>query len=245
MNYRIIKKPIGKGATSRVFIGRDPQNQKVALKKVPNILEAEQEVNIMMSFSSHQQLITLLDFFIEENCGYIVMEYFPGRRLGNFKKGEIRDSKLAVQITIKVLEGLQVLHEHGILHCDITPHNILMINDLPESVKIIDFGSSVRKNAFNEYIGVHKGATMWYRPPELKKQMDGFRANLNNSSDLYSAACVCLYLINGKAPFRKRLACEQINDEGLRKVLRKATRGNKQKRFQTAQEFIQSLLPFS
>ena len=245
MNYRIISKPIGKGATGQVFIGMDSQNQKVALKKINNIIEAELEANFMKSFPPHKQLISILDFVKEETCGYIVMDYFPGKRLGYFKKGEIWDSEKAVQITIKVLEGLQVLHEHGMLHCDITPHNILIANHLPETVKIIDFGSSVRKNEIDEYIGPHKGATMWYRPPELRKQANGFSAHLNNSSDLYSAACVCLYLLNGKAPFRKRLACKQINNEGLRKVLRKATSVDKQKRFQSAKDFIHALLPFS
>ena len=166
-------------------------------------------------------------------------------RLGHFKKGIIHDQQIAVQITINILEGLKVIHQQGILHCDITPHNVLITNPDPETVKIIDFGSAVRTDEFGEYKGKHKGATRWYRPPELKKENDIFTANLNRSSDLYSAACVCLYLLTGQAPFYKKRACEQITNQDLQKILRKATRKNKKKRFQSAQEFIDALLPFS
>ncbi len=182
---------------------------------------------------------------MEEKNGYLVLEYHPGARLGHFKKGIIYDQKLAVQITINILEGLKVIHQHGILHCDITPHNVLIRNEDPQTVKIIDFGSAVRTNKSGEYIGNHNGATRWYRPPELKKENNIFTANLDKSSDVYSAACVCLYLLTGFAPFRKKQTCQQISNSCLQKVLRKATRRSKSKRFQSAQALIAALLPFS
>jgi serine/threonine protein kinase len=65
---------------------------------------------------------------VEEQKGYLVLEYHQGTRLGHFKKGFIHDQKLALQITINILEGLKVIHQYGILHCDITPHNIIICN---------------------------------------------------------------------------------------------------------------------
>lgn len=182
---------------------------------------------------------------MEEHKGYIVLEYHQGTRLGHFIKGTIHDQNLAVKITINILEGLKVIHQHGILHCDITPHNILICNKDPQTVKIIDFGSAVRTNKSGEYIGNHKGATRWYRAPELKKENNIFTADLNYSSDVYSAACVCLYLLTGQAPFYKKKACDQLFNHDLQMVLRKATRKNKKRRFQKAQELIDALLPFS
>ncbi|WP_082797291.1 serine/threonine-protein kinase [Neobacillus drentensis] len=237
--------PIGKGATSLVFFGLNEQKKQVVIKKVESKKEAEQESNLLKNIPIHKHIITFLDFFEEEQTGYIVFEYHPGGRLGYFKKGIIHDQQCAVQITISILEGLKVIHQHGILHCDITPHNILICNNDPKTVKIIDFGSAVRTNESGEYIGNHRGATRWYRPPELKKQNHIFSANLTYSSDLYSAACVCLYLLTGFAPIRKIQACKQIPNQKLQKVMRKATRKNKLKRFQSAQEFIDALMPFS
>jgi serine/threonine protein kinase len=239
------KQPFGKGATSLVFFGLNDQNQRVVIKKVENRLEAELESDFLKSLPVHKHIITWLDFFVDEQTGYLVLEYHDGSRLGHFKKGLIHEQKLAVQITIKILEGLKVIHQQAILHCDITPHNVLIYNDDPETVKIIDFGSAVRTNEWGEYIGNHKGATRWYRPPELKKKNGIFTADLNYSSDIYSAACVCLYLLNGSVPIRKKDACEQISNKCLQNVLRRATGKSKSKRFQTAQEFIEALLPFS
>jgi len=235
---------IGKGATSLVYLSQTDQNERIVIKRVENKREADQESSILKSLPCHKHIITWLDFFVDNQTGYIVLAYHDGARLGYFKKGIIYHQKLAVQITINILEGLKVIHQHGILHCDITPHNVLISNCDPQTVKIIDFGSAVRTNQSGEYIGSHQGATRWYRPPELKKENNIFTANLNNSSDLYSAACVCLYLLTGQAPFRKKQACEQITNQELQKVLRKATSKNKKKRFHSAQELIDALLPF-
>ncbi|MEY2195850.1 serine/threonine-protein kinase [Neobacillus sp. BF23-41] len=243
--YTLDHQTIGKGATSLVFFGLNQRNERVVIKKVDSRREAEQESDILRSLPVHKHIITCLDFFVDEHKGYIVLEYHEGGRLGHYKKGIIHDQELAVQITINILKGLKVIHQHGILHCDITPHNILICNDDPQTVKIIDFGSAVRTNDSGEYIGNHRGATRWYRPPELKKQNHFFTANINYCSDVYSAACVCLYLLTGFAPYRKKQACKQIPNQKLQKVLRKATRKYKLKRYQSAQEFIDALLPFS
>ncbi|MEH7305059.1 serine/threonine-protein kinase [Neobacillus drentensis] len=244
VNYSLDDQVIGKGATSLVLIGQTDQNERVIIKKVEKKSEAEQESSIHKSLPVHKHIITWLDFYVENQTGYIVLSYHNGERLGHFKKGISHSQKIAVQITINILEGLKVIHQHGILHCDITPHNVLMSNHDPETVKIIDFGSAVRTNQYGEFRGSHKGATRWYRPAELKKENNRFTANLNRSSDLYSAACVCLYLLTGQAPYRKKHACEKITNQDLQKVLRKATKRNKKKRFQSAQELIDALIPF-
>ena len=225
-------------------MGLNDKNEKVVIKKVASRSEAEQEYEILKSLPSHKHIITWLDYFVEDQTGYIVLEHHDGVRLGYFKKGVIRDQELAVQITINILEGLKVIHQHRILHCDLTPHNVLICNEQPQTVKIIDFGSAIRLNESGEYIGSHQGATRYYRPPELKKKNNRFTANLDTSSDLYSAACVCLYLLNGEAPVRKRQACSKIVNRGLRNVLRKATKKRKAKRYPSAQELIDALLPF-
>jgi len=232
---------IGIGATSKVFIGRNQQNQNVVIKQLRNKDMAAAEARILKDLPDHRFIISLLDSFDE----YLVFEYHEGTRLGNFKKGVIRDTCSAVQITLRILEALKIIHENGILHCDITPHNILMSDNNPESIKMIDFGSAVRKNDANEYIGTHIGATKWYRPPELKRDKEGFTAELNDSSDIYSTACVCLYLLNGKAPFRKKNACKQVENVNLQQILRKAVKRDKRKRFQSAEEFIKALSPFA
>jgi serine/threonine protein kinase len=242
VEYKVIgDKPVGKGANSKVYLGLDELNKKVILKRVKSKTEAENEADILKMIPCHKYIIYLLDFF--DNC--LVLEYHNGSILGHFKKGIPREVSFAIQVTINVLKGLKTIHENGILHCDISPHNVLIENNDPDSVKIIDFGSAVRKNQSGEFIGSHPGATKYYRPPELQKENGLFTARLNDSSDLYSAACICLYLLNGEAPFKKPLACRKVNDKNLQRVLKKAVHPSKIKRYQKAEEFIEALLPFS
>ncbi|WP_423798904.1 protein kinase domain-containing protein [Neobacillus sp. SAB-20_R2A] len=236
---------IDSGATSQIYEAVDNIGKNVIVKKVKNAADAEDEVNILKRLPAHNQLIQMTDSFIEGSNGYIIFDHHPGEKLGHFKKGKPRQQKSAIQITLKILQGLKAVHQHGILHCDITPHNVIISEENPETVKIIDFGSAVLVNEQGRYTGRHKGATKWYRAPELKKESSGFTAKLDFSSDLYSAASVCLYLLTGAVPYRKKQACLQIENKELQYVLRKATKKNKKKRYQSTQDFIDALLPFS
>jgi serine/threonine protein kinase len=239
VNYKRNRHPFSRGATSRVFHGESAEGSKVVIKKFKHPHLAEHEAAILQRIPRHQHVISLIDI-LENN---IILEAHPGGKLGHFKKGKVWEEDKAIQITINILEGLKTIHESGILHCDITPHNLLIADDNPATVKIIDFGSAVLKDMTGEYRGEHPGATKWYRPPELKKENGVFWADLNNSSDLYSAGCICLYLLIGQAPFNKSHSLRIIENERLQELLRKAVHPNKQKRYQQAQEFIDVLLP--
>ncbi|MEH7109116.1 serine/threonine-protein kinase [Bacillus sp. JJ1764] len=242
--YSLENDVIGKGATSTVYLAQNHKGEKVVIKKVKNLAEAEAEADLHKRLPLSEHIVSFIEFFPEGPIGNLVFEYHPGKILGHFKKGKPRSQTLAVQITLNILKGLKVAHESGILHCDLTPHNVLIDRDDPQTVKIIDFGSSVKANLSGVYKGSHKGATKWYRPPELRKQGNRFTADLNYSSDLYSAACICLYLLTGVAPFRKSQACLKVINPGLQKVLRKAVDKDKKRRFQTAQELFDALAPF-
>jgi len=146
LNQYILQTLIGKGKYGKVYLGYDRLNKRqVAIKELKNLQLAEQEAHIMKQYGRSKFLVTFYDFFINNDKAYIVMEYVKGKTFGkNFdSKGQKKDKKLSVQITINILEGLNSLHHKtGFYHDDVKPKNVMIYKDRPETIKIIDFNSS-------------------------------------------------------------------------------------------------------
>jgi serine/threonine protein kinase len=231
--YRYFPKHIGRGRTSLVFKGIDTAtNREIAIKRMMSTEEAVKESEIMNRIPKHPFLCEFIDYFVEQPYAYIVMGYLNGERLGYYKSGIIYPPKKAIQITMNILEGIEPFHKAGLLHCDLSPHNILLSKD-QKSIQIIDFGCTVLKDTNGEFNGEHMIGTRGFYPPEQK--MKGL-LHLNDSTDLYSIACILLYLLNGKAPFLPKRACNQVQDPALQSILKKATSYKKSIRYQSANE---------
>jgi serine/threonine-protein kinase len=236
--YKMSRKAIGKGNTSKLYKGTDTlTNQAVAIKKMKNISHAASEAEIMNSCGTHPGLLHYYDYFTENDSAYIVMEYFPGKRLGNNKQGTPRDEVSAAQLILTLLPIIQHLHKNGILHGDIMPHNVLISEDQPHVLKLIDFGVAVKKNKGDVYSGKRRWGTKEYSPPESKKS----EITIDESSDVYSAGSLFLYLVAGKAPARKEKFYKYIKNKKLRKIIKKATHQYPFSRYRTAGEFSDAL----
>ncbi|NLM97615.1 MAG: protein kinase [Halanaerobiaceae bacterium] len=217
-DYFISIPPIGTGLYSYVYLARDIKGNEYAVKVLSNLSMAEHESSIMKRYCFHPSLPELFDFFILNNTAYIVMSYFNGSKLGidgYQSAGNIKNRVSAVKITMSLLSGLGHLHNCGILHNDIKPKNI-MINDLyPEKIMIIDYGLSI-------LLG--------------KNEL----AQLTHNTDLYNAAQLCLFLINGVGSKDPMTALLSI-DEDLRSILYKALCPEYWKRYKSADEFLKAL----
>lgn len=217
-NYNLISPPIGVGLFSYVYLAVDTVGNEYAVKVQSNINMAKSEVSIMKKYNKHPFLPTIFDFFIDNNRAYIVMNYFKGSKLGidNYNTpGNIKNKETAIKVTRSILEGLKHLHSKGIYHNDIKPKSILIDDQEPEKILIIDYGLS-------EYIS--------------NKQLNGFLYD----NDLYNTALICIYLINGvvsQTPMRDI----KLIDKSLKQVLTKEIQTDHHKRYKTAAEFIDAL----
>jgi serine/threonine protein kinase len=164
---------LGSGWFGKVYAAYDTQkNIVVAIKEIEDLEKAKSEIVVMKSYSS-KYLPTYYESFYQNNKAYIVMEYIDGQPLGGplFENGTPKSEKLSVKICIKILKSLRDLHHAGYAHNDIVPKNFMIKDDLPHTIKLIDFGSAYP---------IHKP---WDIQRELQK-----------------VAEMCVYLITGKSP---------------------------------------------
>ena len=127
-----------------------------------------QEAKVLASIKSMDGIVSIYDFFLSNNTAYIVMEFLDGISLHRFISG--RGERLHLNETLNimrpVLETLLLLHRHGIIHKDISPENIQIVNN--HTIKLIDLGAAsiYTQNVSKPFFVLKKG----YSPIELYSQ---------------------------------------------------------------------------
>lgn len=119
-----------------VFAAKRAQEYEKGLKR---FLE---EARNMAKFSEHKSIVNVFNSFEENGTAYIVMEFLDGVSYKEYIKnnaGMISEEK-AIEITLSVLDALRDIHKKGIIHRDIAPDNIKILQD--GTVKLMDFGAA-------------------------------------------------------------------------------------------------------
>lgn len=112
-------------------------------KKLERFLK---EARDLTRFNQLNAIVSVRDFFYENNTAYIVMDYIRGESLKSFVKREgAIDADKVLDMFRPVLESLMKVHEVGIIHRDISPDNLLF--DENHNLVLIDFGSAELQNA--------------------------------------------------------------------------------------------------
>lgn len=259
--YAVETKPTKSGVLGKIFFGTDTVLERdVAIKEVDDPAAGQREARALVAVAGHEAILSVYDFFQDHGHGFIVTERIYGKPLGDDERGRRRRVVFAVETTMNVLRGLRHMHRRGYLHTDIKPQNILIPQrgDGPP-VKIVDFGGAARKKANDVFRGRSEAGFPPYMPPE---QFDE-PAVLDDSSDLYQAAGLCVYLLTGRPPIDPPdikedhayyAACRKLHERGLhrevpnpylRAVLARALHPDRAARYRGAQEFIDALRPFS
>jgi len=207
--YEIVA-PIGSGGMGTVYKALDRvKDQTVAVKVLDPRFDEDPKRRkqdflgreVMIAASLNHPNIVKMDKNIYEavdrlgrtrRC--IVMEFVDGYNL----KKHITDRDLSIRqmidICIKLCQGLDYLHQHGIVHRDVKPANFLFSKD-GKQVKIVDFGLSKTSATFLNWFVKETGGTRLYMSPEqiLKKSLDA-------RSDIFSFGITMYELFSGKHP---------------------------------------------
>ena len=243
--YEIRSKPVGEGKQGRVYFGRDAERRKgVAVKETFDPAHAEQEARAMRSVGPSPYLPAFVDCFLAHGRGYLVTAWISGRPLRDVRAK--RKRRVAVGIALDVLKALQDVHAAGYLHGDVHVNNVMFAKRNAGRVKLIDLGRALPKGEDGIYRGKHeRKAPRAFAPPEQRRSG---RWTLDDSSDLYKAAGLCVYLMTRKKPALDPASgghrCT-LKNKKLQSVLNKAMRADPKERYRSAAEFIRALEPFA
>ena len=148
---------------------------------------------------SHPNLVQVFDFIDSpEMLGY-VMEYVEGRDLKDVvvAEGPLEVDR-ALDIFHRVCSGLAALHKIGIVHRDIKPQNIMLLEgDMP---KITDFGLAKNTTESEQSIVTGEGRSMG-TPAFMSPEQAEDAANASHLSDIYSLGASIYYCLAGRPPF--------------------------------------------
>lgn len=200
--YEIIEL-IGRGGMAYVYKARDLKlNRFVAVK----ILREEYTENeqFIKKFDRESQsaaglsdpnIVSVYDVGMDGDVYFIVMEYVDGITLKQYliKKGRL-DYEEATNFIIDVAEALQCAHEHGIIHRDIKPQNIMLTADM--TPKVTDFGIARAITSSTITMTNQTMGSVHYISPEQAR--GGF---VDERSDLYSLGIMYYELLTGELPF--------------------------------------------
>ena len=181
---------------------------------------------------NHQNIVTIYDFGQAGGFYFLLMEFVDGVNLRQLLATRKLEPAEALAIVPPVCEALQYAHDHGIVHCDIKPENLLL--DKNGRAKIADFGIARILGAAPSQTAEIAG-TPQYMAPE--QQVEAQKAD--HRSDIYSLGVVLYELLTGELPGDKLQAPSRkvLIDVRLDEIVLRALQKTPELRYQTAAEF--------
>lgn len=207
--YQIIK-TIGEGGMANVYLAYDTiLDRNVAVKVLRGDLATDekfvrrfQREALSASSLSHPNIVEVYDVGEDNGSYYIVMEYIEGKHLKQLlkKRGNLTLTEV-VDIMLQVTDGMSAAHDSYIIHRDIKPQNIMILEN--GLIKITDFGIAMALNSTQLTQTNSVMGSVHYLPPE---QASGKGATIQ--SDVYSMGILMYELLTGTLPFRGDNAVE-------------------------------------
>lgn len=253
---------LGTGAMGVVYKGYDPSiDREVAIKTIRHDLLAEEDAGGWRERFArevrtaarciHPNVVTIFEFGEAGGAPYIVMEYCPCRPLSDFLMAKKPfEVSAALFVTSQVLAALEAAHGAGIVHRDIKPGNVLLLDS--GAVKVTDFGIARVESSTMTAHGSMIGTPSYMSPEQF------MAAEVDQRSDLFSTGIVAYELLTGQRPFAGANSAEimyrVLNEPppsilaanpsvpmGIEQVVLRALAKAPEERFETAQAFAQAL----
>jgi eukaryotic-like serine/threonine-protein kinase len=197
---------IGAGATSKVYLARDPFAERDVAIKVflfDKDADGEQERMKHKSFIAeaslagklaHPHIVEIFDAVVEPGRSYLVMEYVPGTTLeAHADVSRLLPVSKVVEIIFKCIRALEYAHRHGVIHRDIKPGNLLLSGS--GETKVSDFGASFQQKLQDTTQISGIGSPAYMSPEQVRLEP------LTHQTDIYSLGVTMYRLLTGRLPF--------------------------------------------
>lgn len=251
---------IGVGGMAMVYKAYDTKDDRVvAIKILKDEFSSNSEFirrfkneSKAIAVLSHPNIVKVYDVSFGDMIQYIVMEYIDGITLKEYIEQQKDITwKEAVFFTVQILQALQHAHERGIVHRDIKPQNIMLLQD--GKIKVTDFGIARFSNTETRTMTDKAIGSVHYIAPEQA------RGDLTDGkSDVYSIGVMLYEMLTGQLPFEADNAVSvaimqlqsrpkpprEINPdipEGLEEITLKAMRKEPSMRYQSAKEMLKDI----
>jgi serine/threonine-protein kinase len=261
--YYHIDSLLSEGGTAAVYRGIDLRSgYEVAVKalftnraKDDFIMQRFREEANHYLYLSHPNITRLVDFIEDSDRFYLVMEFVDGVPLDDYLNritGPMSEETL-IPMFCKILETIAYLHQNGVIHLDIKPNNIMILNN--DSIKILDMGISAIINDKNS--NPKKCGTPAFMAPEQVNQ-----GELGFYTDIFALGITLFNMATCKLPFSGsshteifEKICKEptpyvadfidtVNPQ-FQKIIERALQKEGKNRYQTCEEFQMELLEIS
>ena len=237
-------------------------NRYVAVKIMRDDMAADEEFrrrfcaeSHAVAMLSHPNIVAVYDVSHSDDIEYIVMELVEGITLKQYmeKKGALA-WKEVLHFSKQISKALAHAHEHGIIHRDIKPQNIMLLRD--GTIKVGDFGIAALENEIYENNGQAIGSIHYIAPEQARGECPDAR------SDIYSLGVVMYEMLTGEQPYTgetlgeiavKHMNAEPVpprekapeTPEELERICLRAMNASLEERYQTAGELYEDLEAFT
>ncbi len=201
---------------------------------------------------NHKNIVKVFDVSFGDRLQYIVMEYIEGISLKEYieQRGVLNWNE-ALFFSIQVLRALQHAHDKGIVHRDVKPQNIMLLEN--GTIKVTDFGIARFSHGETKTMSEKAIGSVHYISPEQAKG-----ELTDEKADIYSVGIVLYEMLTGTLPFQAEnavsVALMQVNNEaalprtinpsiplGFEQITMKAMQKSTRERYQTAAEMLLDL----
>src|SRR5271166_5707775 len=253
---------LGTGAMGEVYRAHDPViDRAVAIKVVrPELISGSGAEQWLQRFRrearaagrrSHPNIVAIFDIGDDDGRPFLAMEFVDGRSLDAIlKESAPLDPGRSVAIIAQVLSALGFAHESGIVHRDVKPSNIMVLQN--GQVKVADFGIARIDTSDLTIVGDLLGTPAYMAPEQLSG------APVDQRTDLFAAGVILFEMMTGVKPFRGKSITEIMSlmenrgpedigvlnpavPDALKQVIAKALAFDPSRRYATAGAFAKAI----